>query len=72
MFNKFKKGKKIVVCGFGEKLGKFYYQKLAIIKERDPYYKDYLVKFEDGSEDWIIPQYLNEPYTEKEGKEIKI
>lgn len=68
MFNQFKKGEEIIVCGFGEECGKFYYQKRAIIKERDPYYKDYLVKFKDGSEDWIISQYLHKPYTKKKGE----
>ena len=65
MFNKFKKGEVIVVCGIGEKSGKFYYHKPGAIIERDPYYKDYLVKFKDGSEDWFTPQYLHEPYTKK-------
>lgn len=68
MFSKFKKGERIVVCGFGKKSGKIYYRKSAIVKERDPYYKDYLVKFKDGSEDWFIEKYLHKIHTKKKGK----
>lgn len=67
MFNKFKKGEKVVVYGSGEEFGRFYYHEPAVIKERDPYYKDYLVKFKDGSEEWFLSECLKKPYTKKKG-----
>ena len=56
MFNEYKKGHRVIVYGPGQKLDnngkcKFYKNKPAIIVERDPYYKDYCVRFKDGSED---------------------
>ena len=66
MFNKFKNNHKVIVCGPGQTDGKFYKDVPAIIIERDPYYKDYHVKFKDGTEDWILPKYLRKPYERKE------
>lgn len=63
MYNKFKNGSKVIVYGPGENNGKFYKNVPAVIIERDPYYKDYLIKFANGTEDWILPQYLRKPYT---------
>ncbi len=70
MYGKFKKNHKVFVKGYGEKSGKFYNNKSAIIVERDPYFKDYLVRFTDNSEDWILPKYLRKPY-ERKRKERK-
>ncbi len=58
MFSKFKKGSEVIVLGYGQVDNKFYANKKAIVIEKDSYYKDYLVKFEDGTEDWIKPKYL--------------
>ncbi len=58
MFSKYKKGSKVIVFGYGQVDGKIYINEEAIVIERDPYFKDYLVKFEDGTEDWIKPKYL--------------
>lgn len=65
MFNKYKKGNKVIVYGPGQNNGKFYKNVPAIIVERDPYFHDYNVKFKDGTEDWILPKYLRKPYTRK-------
>lgn len=65
MFNKFKKNHKVIVCGFGESNGKFYKNKPAIIVEKDPYFKDYLVRFKNGTEDWILAKYIRKPYDKK-------
>lgn len=65
MYNKFKKGEKVIVCGLGEEHGRFYKNEPAIIIERELYYKDYLVKFKNGNEDWILPEYLRKPYSQK-------
>ena len=62
MFNKFKKGHRVIVYGPGQNDGKFYRNVPAIIIERDSFYKDYLVKFNDGSEDWIEPNHLRKPF----------
>ncbi len=62
MFNKFKKGCKVIVYGPGQNDGKIYKNIPATVVGRDPYFKDYCVKFKDGTEDWILPQYLRKPY----------
>lgn len=67
MHNEFKNGSKVFVYGPGQNDGKFYNKKLAIILERDPYFRDYHVKFKDGTEDWILPKYLRKPYARKKG-----
>lgn len=65
MNNKFKNGTRVIVCGYGENNGKFYKNVPAKIIGRDPYYKDYLVSFKNGSEDWFLPKYLRKPYLRK-------
>ena len=65
MKNKFKNKNKVFVCGPGENAGVLYKNIPAIIIERDPYYLDYLVKFKDGTEDWIEEKYLRKPYERK-------
>lgn len=62
MFNQFKNGDYVLVTGKGLNDGKIYKNVSAKVIERDPYYKDYLVKFEDGTEDWITPKYLQKNY----------
>ena len=59
MFNKFKNGEKVIVYGPGEEDGKIYYNVQGTIIERDPYYKDYHVSFDDGTEDWLLPKYIH-------------
>ena len=58
MRNRFKNKDKVFVYGPGENAGKFYKKQPAYIIERDSYYLDYLVKFKDGTEDWIEEKYL--------------
>ena len=58
MHSKFKKGEIVIVYGKGEIDGKVYRNKIAKVIERDPYYKDYLVRFEDGTEDWLLPKHI--------------
>ena len=70
MFNEFKNGSKVIVNGIGLKDGKFYKNVPAIIIERDPYYLDYHVKFQDGTTDWLSPEYLRKPYSKRK-KEAK-
>lgn len=71
MRNEFKDGSKVFVYGFGQNDGKHYYKEPAIILECDPYFRDYHVKFKDGSEDWILPKYLRKPYAKKKGNKRK-
>lgn len=68
MFNKFKKNHKVIVYGYGEIAGKFYKNKPAFIIERDPFYGDYLVRFKDGTEDWLEEKYLRIPYERRKNK----
>lgn len=70
MFNKYKNGDKVFVCGPGQNDGKFYRNVPAIIIGRDPYFLDYNVKFKDGTEDWVLPECLRKPYTRKRRKKI--
>ena len=63
MFNKFKKGSKVIVNGIGLKSNKFYKNKPGWIVERDPYYLDYLVHLKNGTEDWFSSKYLRKPYS---------
>lgn len=69
MHNEFKDGSEVIVDGPGKNDGKYYDNQSAIVLERDPYFKDYNVKFKDGTEDWLSPRYLRKPILE--GKEIK-
>ncbi len=62
MFNKFKNGQAVIVYGYGENDGKFYNNKSAKVILRDPYFKDYLIKFKDNTEDWVLEKYLRIPY----------
>lgn len=48
--------------GPGQIAGVFYKNMPAIIIEKDTYFGDYLVRFKDGTEDWIKPEYLRKPY----------
>ena len=54
-----------------DSLRKFYKKQPAIIIERDSYYLDYLVKFKDGTEDWIEEKYLRKPYARKYQKDLR-
>lgn len=65
MFNEFKIGDKVFVEGIGEIDGTVYKNIPAKIVERDPYFKDYLVKFKNGKEDWVLPECLRKPYSRK-------
>lgn len=67
MHNKFKNGTKVIVCGPGKNNGKMYRNVSAIIIERDPYYKDYHVRFKDGTKDWLLPRHIRKPYSKKKG-----
>lgn len=71
MHNKFKNGSKVFVYGPGQNNGKYYYNELAVVIERDSYFKDYHLKFRDGTEDWVLPKYLRKPYARKKGNKRK-
>ena len=58
MFNEFKIGDKVFVEGIGEIDGTVYKNIPAKIVERDPYFKDYLVKFKNGN----LMEYLRQIY----------
>lgn len=62
MSNRFYKGDLVFVYGYGEKNGKLYKNVKGKIIERDPYYKDYHVKLNDGTEDWFLPEDIRLPY----------
>ena len=53
MNNKFNIGCIVIVNGIGKCNDKRYHNKIAIVIERDPFFKDYHVEFEDGSKDWL-------------------
>lgn len=64
MFNRFKKKSKVMVYG-PSKAGRFYRNEVAIILERDSFFKDYHIKFKNGTDDWIDADFLRKPYTRK-------
>ena len=61
MFNEFKNGETVIVCGIGKKNGKLYKNKSAVVIERDTYFKDYHLKFKDGTDDWFEPEDIRKP-----------
>ena len=63
MHNEFKNKTKVIVYGPGENNGKMYRNVPAIVIERDPYYKDYHVRFKDCTTDWLIPEHIRKPYS---------
>ena len=60
MHNKFKVGDIVLIIGIGKCNNKKYYKRKGKIICRDPYYKDYNIKLEDGTEDWFDKKYLFE------------
>ena len=52
MFSKFKAKDKVIVNGIGKCNEKEYINQTAIVINRDPFFLDYNVRFEDGTEDW--------------------
>lgn len=58
MFSKFRTNTTVRVSGVGKCENAIYMSKIGIVLERDAYYKDYHVKFLDGSEDWFDEKYL--------------
>ena len=70
MYNEVKNGTMVIIYGPGESNGKFYKNVLAIIVERDPYYKDYHVRFKDGTEDWLLPEHIRKPYSKKKRSKL--
>lgn len=58
MFNKFKINDKVIVNGIGKCNGKEYINQTAIVINRDPFFGDYNIRFEDGTEDWLDEEYL--------------
>lgn len=58
MFNKFKIGQRVCVNGPGKKDDKYYTNKIGKVVEKDNYFCDYLIKFQDGTSDWIDEIYL--------------
>lgn len=58
MFNKFKINEIVSANGIGKMNNDRYNNRIAIVICRDPFYLDYNIRFEDGSEDWIDEEYL--------------
>ncbi len=58
MNNKFKVDDIVIVNGIGKINGKRYKEVKGIVLDRDTFFKDYNIKFEDGTVDWIDPIYI--------------
>lgn len=58
MNNKFNTNEKVIVNGIGKCNGKEYKDEVAIVINRDPFFLDYNVRFEDGTEDWLEEECL--------------
>lgn len=65
MFNEFKNGENVIVNGHGKCNDKHYRNVKGTVISRDPYYLDYNIKFDDGTEDWIDGIYLKKLKGEK-------
>ena len=53
MHNKFKIDELVIVNGIRKENGTIYKNRIAKVICRDPYYFDYNIKFDDGTEDWV-------------------
>lgn len=58
MFMKFKRNQQVLINGIGKFEDTIYKNKLATVIRRDPYFKDFYVRFEDGTADWISPEHI--------------
>lgn len=58
MFSKFKDYEIVIVNGFGKFDNKKYENQIAVVVCRDTYFRDYNVRFQDGSEDWLDEKFL--------------
>lgn len=65
MYNKFKDGDSVIVNGIGKCNYKRYKNKIGKVICRDPFFFDYNIQFEDGTEDWIDDIYI-EKYESEE------
>ena len=70
MYSKFKKKDNVIVYGLGENEGKFYKNVPGIVIERDPYYKDFHIRFKNGTDDWFTEESLKKPYQKGNKKGI--
>ena len=57
MFNKYKINELVMCCGIGKCTEKEYH-KIGVVIEKDYYYKDYCIRFEDGTEEWFDEENL--------------
>ena len=58
MFSKFRANDKVIVNGIGKCNGKKYINQTAIVINRDPFFMDFNVRFENGTEDWLDKECL--------------
>ncbi len=58
MFNKFKNNEIVIVNGIGKCDSTYYKSRIGKVICRDPYYLDYNILFDDGTEDWLDGKYL--------------
>lgn len=58
MFNKYHARQKVRVNGIGKNNDKYYSGQIGKVVERDAFFCDYLVSFENGKSDWFDEQYL--------------
>lgn len=71
MLNKFKINQKVCVNGIGKSSNKNYNNKIGSIIIKDYYFNDYLIKFDNNTEDWFNEKDLRKlrKYTKKEKKQ---
>lgn len=53
MHNKFKINEIVIVNGNGKENGTHYTNRIAKVICRDPFFYDYNIKFDNGTEDWV-------------------
>ena len=58
MFNKFKIGQKVRVKGIDKNEEKYYSNEIGKVVEKDDFFCDYLVTFNNDTSDWFDEKYL--------------
>lgn len=71
MRNKFKAGEFVIVNGFGKKENKYYINEIGKVIERDDFFYDYHIVFENKESDWLDEKSLKKVKKYRERK-IKI
>ena len=71
MHTNYKIGEEVKIIGFGKNNKNYYYYRKAVIIEYDIYYKDYCVRFKNGTIDWLSPKFIRKIKNKRSWKKWK-